>query len=143
MVLNQFGWSMRENSIGHTMPKHWQKLAEVNSVALRKLFRDTKLEVMMNANQTFVYFYPEESVVIVPQNTKRVGGRVKSDAKDGFTAMVTFNLGTIKMDVPFAVYNVTKLKDAKNPKYTLAYIYRHWRDLSIGRSGHMNFHRKH
>ena len=79
----------------------------------------------------------------MPQNKKRFGVRVKSDVKAGFTAMVTVNLGTSYMDAPFVVYNGTKLKDAKKPKYTLAYTYMHWRDLSIGRSGHMDFQRKH
>ena len=141
--LNRFGWSMRENSIVQTVPKHWRKISEVNSVALSKLFRDEKLEVMLNTDQTFVYFYPEDSVVVAYKNTKRVGGRVKSDAKAGFTAMVTVYLGTIQMDATFVVYNGTKLKDSKKPKYTLAYTYMHWRDLSIGRSGHMDFQRKH
>ena len=58
---------------------------------------------MMEADQTIVYFYPEESVVVAPKNTKRVGGRVKSDAKAGFTAMVSVYLGTIQMDAPFFV----------------------------------------
>ena len=31
---------------------------------------------------------------------------------------------------------------AKKPKYTIAYRYRHWRDLSIGCSGHTDFQRK-
>ena len=110
---------------------------------LSKLFQDEKVEVLMNANQTFVYFYPEEYVVVAPKSTKRVSGRFKPDGKAGFIAMVTVNLGTSQMDAPFVVYNGTKLKDAKNPKSTLAYRYRHWRYLSIGRSGHMVFQRNH
>ena len=82
-------------------------------------------------------------MVVSPKNTKRVGVRFKSDTKAGFTAMVTVNLGTSQMDAPFVVYNGTKLKGAKNPKSTLAHRYRHWRDLSIRRSGHIYFHRKH
>ena len=97
---------MRENSIGKTVPKHWRNIPEVNAVVLSKLFWDAKVEVMLNADQMFVYFYPEESVVVAPKNTKKVSGRVKLDAKAGFTAMVTVNLGTlgtIQMDAPFAV----------------------------------------
>ena len=82
-------------------------------------------------------------MIVVPQNKKRFGVRVKSDVKAGFTAMVTVNLGTSYMDAPFVVYNGTKLKGAQNSKYTLAHRYRHWRDLSIRRSGHISFHRKH
>ena len=142
-VLNQFGWLMKKNSIGKTVPEYWQKLAEVNAVALSKLFRDAKVEVMLNTNQAFVYFYPQESVVVALKNKKRVGGKVKLDTKDGFTTMVTVNLGTGQMDAPFVVCNGTKLKDAKNPKSNLAYRYRHWRNLSIGISGQMAFHRNH
>ena len=72
-------------------------------MALSKLFRDAKVEVMLNADRTFVYFYPEESVVVAPENTKRVGGRVNSDTKAGFTAIVKVNLGTSHMDAPFFV----------------------------------------
>ena len=85
------------------MPKHWRNLTEVNGVALSKLLRDAKLEVMMNVNKTFVYFYPEESVVVRSKNTKRVGGIVNSDTKDGFTAIVKVNLGTSQMDALFFV----------------------------------------
>ena len=138
-VLNRFGWSIRKNSIVHNVPEHWWKLAKVNAVALSKLFQDTKVEVMLNSDQTFIYFYPEESVVVEPRNKNRVCGRFKLDAKAGFTVMSKVNLGTIHMDAPFVVYNGNKLKDAKNPKYTLAYRCRHWRELSIGRSGHMYF----
>ena len=133
---------MRENRIDKTVPENWWKLSEVNAVALSKLFWDEKLEVMLNADHTFVYFYPEKYVVVAHKNKNRVGGRVKSDANAGFTAMVTVNLGTIQMDAPFVVYNGTKLKDSKNPQSTLVYRYRHWRDLSIGSSGHMYFQRK-
>ena len=134
---------MGENSIGQTMPDHWQKLTKVNEVALSKLFQDAKVEVILNSNQTFVYFDLEESVVVSPKNTKRVCGMVKSYAKAGFAEIVKVNLGTSYMDAPFLLFNGTKLKDTKNPKSTLAYRYRHWRDLSIGRSGHISFQRKH
>ena len=69
-VLNQFGWLMKKNSIGKTVPEYWQKLAEVNAVALSKLFRDAKVEVMLNTNQAFVYFYPQESVVVALKKQK-------------------------------------------------------------------------
>ena len=85
------------------MPEHWQNLAEVNTVAVSKLSQDAKVEVMLNADKTFVYFYPEDYVVVAPKNTKRVGGRVNSDTKYGFTAIVKVNLDTSQMDAPFVV----------------------------------------
>ena len=41
------------------------------------------------------------------------------------------------------VYNGTKLKDAKNPKATLAYKYRNWRGSKPGRTGMIAFQKKH
>ena len=42
-------------------------------------------------------------MVVVPKNTKRVGGRVNLDTKAGFTAIVKVNLGIIQMDALFVV----------------------------------------
>ena len=61
---------MSKNSIGQTMPEHWQNCAEVNAVALSKLLGDEKVEVTLNANKTFVYFYPEDYVVVAPKKHK-------------------------------------------------------------------------
>ena len=58
---------------------------------------------MINAYNTFVYFYLEESVVFAPKNKKRVGGRINLDTKAGFTAIIKGNLGTIQMDALFVV----------------------------------------
>ena len=40
-------------------------------------------------------------MVVAPKNTKRVDGRVNSDTKSGFTAIVKVNLGTSHMDALF------------------------------------------
>ena len=42
-------------------------------------------------------------MLVAPKNTKKVSVRVKLDAKDGFTAMVTVNLDTSQIDAPFVV----------------------------------------
>ena len=44
---------------------------------------------------------------------------------------------------PFTVFNGTKLKDSKNPRNTLAYKFRNWRDPQKKRTGHMAFQKKH
>ena len=140
-VLQRYGWAMRKNSIGQTVPPNWRALAEKNAADLRKLMLE--VDVLVNADQTFVNFYPEEKIVVAPVGTKRVGGKVKADAKAGFTAMVTVNLGTSQMEAPFCVYNGTKLKDSKKPKQTLAFKYRNWRDPAMGRTGYLAFQAKH
>ena len=58
----------------------------------------------------------EEEHFIAPTGTKRVGGRVKADAKAGFTFMVTVNLSTSEVEAPFIVYTGTKLNEAVRPE---------------------------
>ena len=142
-VLDRMGWSLRKNSIGQIVPADWRAQAEKNAADLRKLFKDENVDVMLNADQTFVNFYPEEDVVVAPKGVRRVGGRVKADVKAGFTAMVSCNLLTSKMDPPFVVYNGTKLKDARYREQTLAWKWRNWRNSALGRTGYMAFQKKH
>ena len=142
-VLDRMGWSLRKNSIGQIVPPDWREQAEANAAELRNKFREANVDVMLNADQTFVNFYPEESVVVAPTGTNRVGGRVKADVKAGFTAMVSCNMLTSKMDPPFVVYNGMKLKDAQRPETTLAWKHRNWRNSALGRTGYMAFQKKH
>ena len=114
-MLVRAGWSVRVNSIGQTVPENWRDLSVANSQRIRKRFADENVDVACNSDQTFLRFYPDKETVIAPKGTKRIGGKIKSDAKAGFTSMVTVNLGTSCMDPPFVVYNGTKLKDARNP----------------------------
>ena len=40
-----------------------------------------KVDVVVNVDQNFVYFYSREQVVVAPKGVKRVGGKIKSDKK--------------------------------------------------------------
>jgi hypothetical protein len=51
--------SPRKNSIGQTVPEDWRNMSEINAAKLCKKFRDAKVDVMLNSDQTFAYFYPE------------------------------------------------------------------------------------
>jgi hypothetical protein len=142
-VLNRAGWSFRKNSVGQTVPPDWRKKAERNAAKITKRFKDEEVDVVLNADQTFVNFYMEETEVVAPTGIKRVGGRVKAEVKKGFTAMVAVNLKTSEMDPPFVVYNGTKLSSARNPERTLWYKHRNWRNSAPGRTGRMVFQKKH
>ena len=98
------------------MPEDWRPKAVENVKDLRKLFQDAEVEVMLNADQTIVKFYIEEECIIAPTGTKRVGGRIKADAKAGFTLMVIVNLATSEVEAPFIVFTGTKLSDAVRPE---------------------------
>jgi len=142
-VLDRHNWSIRANSIGQTVPDNWRPLSEANAADLRTLFKEKEVEVMLNMDQTFVNFYIEETHVIAPKGTKRVGGKISAEVKKGFTLMVIVNMLTSEIDAPFLVYDGTKMKDAKYPERTLAYKYKNWRGSASGRTAHMAFQKKH
>ena len=125
------------------VPEDWRVKSEVNSKVIRESFAESGVDIVINADQTSVYFYSEEEVVIAPRGTKRVDGKIKVDAKAGFTAMVGLELNSSAMAPSFAVFNGIKLKDAKNPRNTLAYKFRKWRDPRKKRTGYMAFQKKH
>jgi len=137
------GWSLWKHSIGQTVPEDWRLKAEANAARIQKRIKDAKVDVALNADQTFVNFYMEEETVIAPRGTKRVGGRVKADVKKGFTLMVTCNLNTSQIEAPFSVFNGTKLCRAKYPERTLAYKHRNWRNSALGETGFLGFQPKH
>ena len=65
------------NSIGQNMPGNWRGVSEKNATDPQKLFRDNKVNVVVNADQTFFHLYPEEHVVIASKGVKRVKGKIK------------------------------------------------------------------
>ena len=103
-----------------------------NARELCNLFIEEDANVIVNADQTFMKFYPEEEVFITKKDTKRDGVKVKADTKAGFTEIVTVNLAISRIEDPFVAYNGTKLKDTKHPPVTLAYKYRKWRGSTPG-----------
>ena len=96
-------------------------MAEKNAAQIQKRFKEEEVEVVLNADQTFVNFFMEEKEVVAPVGTKRVGSKIKADVKKGFTFMVTCNTETSKIEAPFVVFDGTKLTQAKYPQRTLAW----------------------
>ena len=141
--LERAGWSLRKNSVGQTVPEDWRQKAEANAKRIRERFKEEDVEVTINADQTFVNFFMEETQVVAPKGTKRVGGKIKADVKKGFTLMVACNMDTSKIEAPFSVFNGTKLCKAKYPERTLAYKHRDWRNLAPGKTGKTAFQQKH
>jgi hypothetical protein len=58
---------------------------------------------VVNADQTFMRFFPEAEQVAAPTGVKRVGSIVKTAPIDGCTLMVTAEFGTGKLLKPFLV----------------------------------------
>ena len=63
------------------MPDIFRGLTENNTTDIQKLFCNNKVDVVVNVDQNFVYFYSREQVVVAPKGVKRVGGKIKSDKK--------------------------------------------------------------
>ena len=141
--LDRAGWSLRKNSVDQTVPENWCKMAEKNAARIQKRFKEENVDVVINADQTFVNFFMEETEVVAPKGIKRVGGKVKVEVKKGFTLMVACNLETSKIEAPFAVFDGTKLCGAKHPERTLAHKHRNWRNSAPGKTGCLAFQKKH
>ena len=108
--------------------------AKQNAKEIREKMAQADCDVIVNADQTFVNFNPEETKqVVAPTCVKRDGGSIKSDDKAGFTLMVSLEMRTSEMIAPFIVYNGTKITEAQNQKKTLWHKYSNWRNLSVGR----------
>ena len=143
-ALRPVAFTVRKNSIGQTVPANWRAQATANAKEIREKMRKAEVDVVVNADQTFVHFYPENDKVLAPTGSRRVGGKIKADKRAGFTFMVSVEATTSKMLPPFVVYNGMKLKDAKHKERTSWWKYRSWRDLTNAfRSGRVVFHPKH
>ena len=75
-VMAREGWSFRHNSVGQTLPEDWRQKAEDNVARINKKFKDDNVDIVRNADQTFVQFFMEEEYVAAPTGTKRIGGKV-------------------------------------------------------------------
>ena len=54
-------------------------MSQNNAADLQRFFCGNKVDYVVNSYQNFIFFYPEEQVVVVPKVTKVVGVNVKSD----------------------------------------------------------------
>jgi hypothetical protein len=120
-------FSIRKNSIGQKVPKNWRKEAEENIEEIRKVLREAEVDIVVNADHTFLRFYPEQEYVLAPTGCKRVGGkRIKTDEKAGCTLMVSAELNSSSLLPPFVVLNGTKKVNAKELQRTNWWKYRDW-----------------
>ena len=133
-VLGRACWSIRANSIGQTVQGNWCSVSETNAAKICNSFKEENAEVTINADRTWVKFFMEEGQVVAPTGTKRVGGRIETEVKKGFTLMVGCNLETSLMEDPFVVFDGTKLCKAKQPERTLAWKCRNWCSSVAGKT---------
>ena len=69
------------------VPVNWKDIAKEDSSRICETMRATGVQRLINADQSFFLFYPEDSQVIAPVGTKRVGTTIKTDEMKGCTVM--------------------------------------------------------
>ena len=87
MRLDANNWSLRRESVSQMVPADWFRMAVVACEEIRSTVRDC--DVLINADEVFMNFYPRETTYVVPTGNKRVGSNIASDTKKGCTVMIS------------------------------------------------------
>ena len=99
---------------------------------IHQKFSDAGVDVVLNADHTFVRFHPGKEFVLAPMGAKCIGGKINLDEKAGFTCMVGTELDPSRLIPPFLVFNGTKCVDATNLEQTNWFKYRNWNKEAPG-----------
>jgi hypothetical protein len=88
-VLKRNRWSVQKISISQSVPVDWRQKAEENNARVRDRFRKHNVDVVVNADETFLLFHPFGEKLIAPTGIKRVGTAVQVvNEKWGATVMI-------------------------------------------------------
>jgi len=104
-VLKANKYSIRKNSISQSVPLDWRNKAEENALRIRTLFKNEKVDVVINADETFVLFHMKDTRLIVPQGIKRVGTSTQVDnEKMGATVLISCEFRTSMILPPMVIF---------------------------------------
>ncbi len=104
-VLKANKYSIRKNSISQSVPTDWRSKAEENALRIRTLFKAENVEVVINADKTFVLFHTKENRLIVPQGVKRVGTSTQvNNEKMGATVLISCEFRTSMILPPMVIF---------------------------------------
>ena len=108
-----------KNCIRQAVPNDSCTISLTAAKETRKDFLTEDADVVVNADQTFINFYPKSLHVIAPKSSRYTEGNVKANIKLGFTLMVTEELSTSTMQDQFIVFAGIKIEEAitKASKY--------------------------
>ena len=88
--LERCNFAIRAKTVSQKVPDDWKEQADDFVTAGRALFIAKGVEIVLAADQTFVYTHSGDNEnVIAPVGAKRVGTTVDTDNKQGWTLMVT------------------------------------------------------
>ncbi len=80
--------------------------AEGNALCIRNLFKGEKVDVVINADETFVLFLMQDNKLIVPTDLKRVGTAAQVDNdKGGALVLIACELKTLMIIPPMIIFS--------------------------------------
>jgi hypothetical protein len=79
-VLKRNRFSIRKIPISQRVPADWRSKAEENTARIRATFLKEDVDVVINADETFLLFHPFGQRLIAPTGVKQVGSVVQVDA---------------------------------------------------------------
>ena len=82
------GYSNRKKTISQKIPECWDTMAQTNAAGIRESFKEKKVEVLMNCDETYLRFHERDDHVLAPVGISRIGTNEKFDEKSGCTVMV-------------------------------------------------------
>ena len=104
-TLRRNNWSIRKITISQSVPVDWRKKAEQNSARIRAKFRAEDVDVVVNADETFLLFHPFGDKLLAPTGIKRVGSAVQVDnEKWGATVMIACEYRTSSILPPMIIF---------------------------------------
>ena len=92
-----------QKTVSQKIPANWVELAQVDALRISEQMKAAGVEVLLNADETLVKFYPAEDRVVAPKGSQRVGSNIEEDEKAGCTVMVTMEFFTSTLVDPFIV----------------------------------------
>ena len=102
-VLKKSGWVFREKTVSQKIPDNWVEIAKTDALRIAQVMKANGIEVLINADETFIHFYPAEKKVVAPEGLHRVGSNIEEDEKAGCTVMVSMEFFTSTLLGPFIV----------------------------------------
>jgi hypothetical protein len=104
-TLSKYKYSVRKNYISQSVPVDWRSKAEENTLRIRNLFKKEDVDVVINADETFVLFHMQDGRLIVPTGMKRVGTAAQVDNdKMGATVLIGCEFRTSTILPPMIIF---------------------------------------
>ena len=104
-VLARNNFSVRKISISQSVPPDWREKAEENAARIRHTFLKEKVDIVINADETFLLFHPFGQRLIAPTGVKPIGSAVQVDnEKWGATVMISCEYRTSSILPPMIIF---------------------------------------